>query len=240
MFWHLAWHGASASDDKTYSDYTIQSDNIKAAGAAATAAAKLHCKHSCDIGSNYQQANVTRSEDTAFNPVLYGVVKKCAADLFKAISYKNNVPCGNVIFPNTFGPGDKTNTAIVFFIKALLSGRPLNLISGVYQDDWMFIDDLVDGMLHAARTSRKYVDYYVGHQNITTFKEKLLTMKSVLHSNSELNFGTYPEPYYVDYTAFDLDALYNDTGFEAKTDLAESILKTAEWLNSIEREEKGA
>ncbi|MDR1193066.1 MAG: NAD-dependent epimerase/dehydratase family protein, partial [Peptococcaceae bacterium] len=153
--------------------------------------------------------------------------------------YKNNIPCVNLIFPNTFGPGDKTNTAIVSFIKALLAGRPLNLISGERPDDWMLIDDLVDGIIQAAGASGKYMDYYVGHRKVTTFKEKLLTMRSVLCSNSELSFGTYPESYYVDYSAFDLNALYNDTGFEAKTDFAASILQTAAWLKSISKGEGG-
>jgi nucleoside-diphosphate-sugar epimerase len=234
MFWHFAWRGTSA---KEYNDYNIQLDNIKAACAAATAAAALNCNR-CDYGSSYQQSNVNIAKDLAFNPVLYGAVKRCAADLFKAIAYKNSTPCNNIIFPNTFGPGDKANTAIAFFIKELLAGRPLNLISGVHRDDWMFIDDLVDGIVHAAGAPKQYADYYIGHREITTFREKLLTMKSVLNSDSELNFGTYPETYYVDYSAFDLDALYNDTGFEAKTDFAESIRKTANWLKARSAQER--
>jgi nucleoside-diphosphate-sugar epimerase len=234
MFWHLAWRGVSTG---AYNDYGAQSDNVKAAGAAATAAAALRCARVSCVSTNYQQANAVIAKGATLNPLLYGVVKKCAADMFKAISYKNNIPCVNLIFPNTFGPGDKTNTAIVSFIKALLAGRPLNLISGERPDDWMPIDDLVDGIIQAAGMSREYVDYYVGHRQVTTFKEKLLTMRSVLRSNSELSFGTYLEAYYVDYGAFDLDALYNDTGFEAKTDFAASILQTADWLKSISQEE---
>jgi nucleoside-diphosphate-sugar epimerase len=228
MFWHLAWRGTSTKD---YNDYNVQSGNVKAVCAAATAAAALNCSCS-SISSSYQQYDVNIAEDIAFNPVMYGVIKKCAADAFRVISYKNNIPCNNIIFPNTFGPGDKANTAIGFFIKELLANRPLDLISGVHEDDWMLIDDLVDGIVHAAKTPKRYVDYYIGHRKITSFKEKLLMMKSVLNSKSKLNFGTYPEEYYVDYNAFDLDALYNDTGFEAKIDFAESIIKTADWLKS--------
>jgi nucleoside-diphosphate-sugar epimerase len=233
MFWYLAWRGVSSD---TCNDYAVQSDNVRAAGAAATAAAALGCER-VGISGSYQQADVAIAEDSTLNPILYGVVKKCAADMFKAISYKNNIPCVNLIFPNTFGPGDKPNTAIVSFIRALLAGRPLNLISGERPDDWMPIDDLVDGIIQAVETPRKYADYYVGHRQVTTFKEKLLTMRSVLRSSSELSFGTYPEAYYVDYGAFDLDALYNDTGFEAKTDFAASILQTAAWLRSVSQEE---
>jgi nucleoside-diphosphate-sugar epimerase len=237
IFWHLAWRGTSASD-REYTDYNIQLDNVKAACAAATAAAALSCKQCSICGSNYQQSNLNIIENLDFNPVPYGIVKRCAVDLFKAIAYKNNIPCNNIIFPNTFGPDDKANTAIIFFIRKMLSDAPLNLISGVHRDDWMFIDDLIDGIIQAARSSKKYTDYYIGHREITTFREKLLTMKSVLRSNSELNFGTYPETYYVDYSAFDLDALYNETGFECKADFKESIQKTANWVKSIDEKRR--
>ena len=59
-------------------------------------------------------------------------------------------------------------------------------------------------------------------------------MKTILCPNRQLTFGEISEDTYVDYTKFDLNALYNDTGFECKSDFKESILKTAEWLRSIE------
>ena len=64
------------------------------------------------------------------------------------------------------------------------------------------------------------------------FRSKLIAMKDILHSKSELKFGEYKDETFVNYTDFDLDALYNDTGFECKSNFRESILKTAEWLKA--------
>ncbi len=225
-FYHLAWLGTSTNE---YNDYKVQIINAKMTCDAAYSAVKLECSSSSST-SSYQQADVTIKERDRFNPVIYGIVKKSAADLFKAIAYKHGMPCVNLIFPNTYGVGDKPNTAIVFFIKNLLANKPLNLISGQYCDDWMPVDDLAEGIIAASGSILKYGDYYIGHRNITTFKEKLLEMKRVLNSDSELNFGTYPENYYVDYTCFNLDALYLDTGWEAQTMFSDSILQTAEWV----------
>jgi nucleoside-diphosphate-sugar epimerase len=229
MFYHLAWDGTSTS---TYNDYNVQIVNIKAGCDAVSSAVFLQCSSSSS-SSSYQQGNVSIAagdKRDVFNPVIYGITKKCSAEMFKAIAYKHKIPCVNLIFPNTYGPGDKLNTAIVFFIKKLLSHESLNLISGIYPDDWMFAEDLVNGIVSASQSSKEYGNYYIGHRNITTFKDKLLEMKRILNSNSELHFGAYPENYYVDYSSFDLDALYNDTGWEAKTSFSESILKTAEWI----------
>jgi nucleoside-diphosphate-sugar epimerase len=232
MFYHLAWNGTSASD-VVYNDYTVHILNIKASCDVINSITSLQCEKCSSNSSSYQYSsrNITSiDKDDAFNPVIYGITKKCAVEMFKAMAYKNNLPCTNLIFPNTYGPGDKPNTAIVFFIRKLLLNEPLDLISGIYLDDWMYIGDLVDGILGASRSRKTYGDYYIGHRSITSFKDKLLEMKEVLNSNSELRFGTYPENYYVNYRSFDLDALYNDTGWETKTGFRETILKTAEWI----------
>ena len=233
MFWHFAWDGASTFTPN-FKNNDTQIGNIKVAVAAATSAAKLRSSGSSSSSSSYQHYDVIiENNEYSLNPVIYGIAKKSALDLFKAISYQNKMACNNVIFPNVYGVGDSLNTAIMFFINKLLANEPLSLISGTYLDDWIYIDDLVDGILCAAKSTKNYTDYYIGHRNITTFAEKLTTMKQILSSQSELNFGTYPENYKVDYTKFDLNALHNDTGFVAKTEFADSIVKTADWLRSI-------
>jgi nucleoside-diphosphate-sugar epimerase len=232
MFWHFAWNGTSASAP-TYNDYNIQIQNIKATCDAAHSAVKLKCKKTSS-SSSYQQCNVSISEsDILFNPVTYGIVKKCSTELFMSIAYKHRISCANVVFPNIYGYGDKPDTAIVYFIKRMLSDEPIDLISGKYKDDWIYIDDLIDGIIYSAKVKKQYAEYYIGHRKITTFKEKLIAMKSILSSKSELRFGAYPENYYVDYDRFDLDALRCDTGWEAKTNFTDGILKATEWVKKL-------
>lgn len=99
-------------------------------------------------------------------------------------------------------------------------------------NDWVYISDTVSGIIAVSESPYSFKQYYVGHRNISTFKEKLIAMKDILHSKSELKFGEYKDETFVNYTDFDLDALYNDTGFECKSNFRESILKTAEWLKA--------
>jgi nucleoside-diphosphate-sugar epimerase len=229
MFWHLAWQGADA---KLYDTPGLQIENAAAAVHAATSAIELRCRNSCCCGSNYRHIRSIAAGENPFNPSAYGIAKHAAAEMFKAVAFRGEMPCTNVIFPNTYGPGDKPVSAIVFFIKKLIANEPLNLISGKYQDDWMPIEDLITGILAAQKAGGNYVDYYIGHRQISTFREKLEAMKEILGSKSELNFGAYPEKNYVDYSKFDLNALYRDTAWEAKTDFAESIRTMAEWIKT--------
>ncbi|MCL2216618.1 MAG: NAD(P)-dependent oxidoreductase [Defluviitaleaceae bacterium] len=232
MLCHLAWQGTT-STTADYKDYNIQIKNIQASCDAAMAAANLQCK-GCACSSSYQQGSIKiNSDDRTTNPILYGTAKKCASDMFMALAYKHKISCKNLILPNIYGIDDKLNTAIVFFIKQMLADEAINLISGVHQDDWVYIDDLIDGILCAVTSEKKYADYYIGRRNITTFKDKLVKMKSILNSKSELLFGTYSENYRVDYSQFDLGALFHDTGYEPKTDFTKSIIETAGWIKSL-------
>jgi nucleoside-diphosphate-sugar epimerase len=119
------------------------------------------------------------------------------------------------------------------FIRALAADKHLRLVKGDYKNDWMFIDDAVAGIVSVGCSKSSFTDYYIGHREISTFKDKLLEMKEALNSNSELLFGEYPENTHIDYSMFDVNKLYNDTGFECKADFKESIIKTANWLKSI-------
>ncbi|MDR1033435.1 MAG: NAD(P)-dependent oxidoreductase [Bifidobacteriaceae bacterium] len=231
--YNFAWQGTSSAHGD-YENYEVQLTNVKVAADLATVLPKLCSENACalNIGS-YSKENVLVNSKTKFNPNIYGITKGVASELFMAILYKNHISCNALALPNVYGPNDKTNTAIVFFIKKLLANEPLNLIPSDTVDDWLYIDDAVDGIIAASTSKKAFTEYYVGHREITTFEQKLTAMKEALNSKSELNFGKFQRTIQVNYQAFDLDALYNDTGFEAKTDFKESIVKTAEWIATL-------
>ena len=57
-------------------------------------------------------------------------------------------------------------------------------------------------------------------------------IRDILNPQAQLLFGEDKDTINMDYSQVDLNALYNDTGFECKTDFRDSILKTAEWLKN--------
>jgi len=234
MFWHLAWEGTrtSAADSAHY-DYNIQIRNIKAASDAATTAVKIRSNGSSSSSSKQEFGVIAEDFGNRFNPSVYGVAKKAASDMFRAIAYKNNMKCNNIIFPAMFGVEDNPSSIIVFFIKQMLANEPLKLVEGHHTADWVYIDDLVDGIVSASKSKHMFRDYYIGHKSLSVFKEKLVAMKNILSSSSKLEFGEYPEVCRVDYDKLDLGALYNDTGFEITSSFEERILQTAEWVKTL-------
>ena len=75
--------------------------------------------------------------------------------------------------------------------------------------------------------------YYIGHRKLRTFREIVTEIRDVINPDAELRFGEYEDSLNMDYSYTDLDALYNDTGFECKADFAKTIAEQAQWLKSI-------
>ena len=224
VLFYLSWGGKLGGSDLY--DYTLQLENVRTAIKTCEDSAKF-CKHFIFAASSYE---CMVKEQIAIPINIYGIAKKTAADMCASVAYRNNMGFNKAILTNTFGVGDRSDKAVNTIIKAMMFNRPLKLVDGTHKNDWVYIDDTVNGLISIADNGIHFKNYYIGHSEISTFKEKINIMKTILCPKRKLIFGDINEDTYVDYSEFDLNSLHNDTGFECKSDFKESILKTAEWL----------
>ena len=117
-------------------------------------------------------------------------------------------------------------------IKQLLQGKEPKLIEGNTSYDMIYINDIVEAFYRIGESGQNLKSYYVGHRQLRTFREIITEIRDILAPDIELKFGEYPDNMDIDYSLVDLEALYNDTGFECKADFRDSILKTAEWIKA--------
>lgn len=227
VVFNLALIGSMKSPD--IFDAGLQTENISAAVSLYEKLSPL-CHRFLFVSSTYERMREMGSLNIPVCP--YGIGKKAAADLCAAIALRKGRGFVKVVLTNTYGVGDRSDKAVNTMIQRMLNKEPLRLVEGTNRNDWMYIDDTVKGLLAAAEKGRNYQEYYIGHRAISTFREKLTVMRDALCPDTELNFGSMPENTYIDYDAFDLDALYRDTGFECTADFKESILKTAAWVKN--------
>ena len=224
VMFYLSWGGKLGGSDLY--DFDLQTENVKTA-AKICEDSSLFCRHFIFASSSYERM-VKENVHIPIN--IYGISKKAAADICASIAYRKNIAFNKAILTNTFGVGDMSEKAVNTIIRAMIYNKELKLVEGKYKNDWVYIDDTVNGFISIADKGINFKNYYIGHSDITTFKEKIKIMQSLLCPKRQLAFGEINEDTYVDYSGFDLSALYNDTGFECKSDFKESILKTAEWL----------
>ena len=227
VVFHLALKGTMGAKDRGNAD--LQISNISSAVHFCRAVID-QCEHFIFCSSSYEF--LRDKKDKRVPRCFYGTAKHAAADMCANIAYGGGKKFNKVIFTNTFGVGDRSNKAVNTIILRMLHSEPLTLVEGNERNDWTYIDDTVEGLMAVLEKGKPFRTYYIGHREITTFREKIIAMRDVLCPEMELAFGTMSEDFCVNYDEIDLDALYRDTGFECRSDFRESILKTANWLNS--------
>lgn len=237
VFIHMAWQGYG----KDTNNYQVQIENVMHGCEAAYAAAGLGCKRFILADSSHEYLK-SPSDDLRREGELcsiYGAAKRAAQGMCRVITNTNNVQFIGVIFTNIFGPGDMSSRSANTFIRKLMLKEPLDLIEGKHLYDWTYIDDCVAGVLAAAEKGISGKLYYVGNPMLRPFRDIIIEVRDTVAPGVELNFGKYNDDSYIDYTKIDIYGLYRDTGYIAKSNFAESIRKTEEWLKFIDQKQQG-
>lgn len=227
LFFHLAWGGISSA---AYKDITVQKDNLSMSICVAMLARAVGCDKFVFAGTNQEYlVSPSAVDGTVCGASVYGVCKKSARELCQVL-LRDVTRFNATAFTNVFGPGDFSKRTANLFISKLLRGESLDLIEGNNEYDWTFVDDAVAGLLAVGERGKNGKQYYIGSRRLPTFRQILTEVRDILCPGAELRFGRYSDNTYTDYSKFDLDALYRDTGFVCTADFAESIRKTAQWL----------
>ena len=219
---YLSWGGSLGGKDLY--DIDLQTNNIKTAAKVCQDAAKI-CKKFIFVSSSYEHMKSSSTGDFSVNT--YGIAKRSAGDICAQLSSQSKIEYIKAVLTNTYGVGDRSKKAVNTIINAMQNGLPLKLVLGDRPNDWVYIDDTVSGLVTVAEKCRSFRSYYIGHRNISAFREKIEIMRDVICPGRDLTFGEMPENTYIDYTQ--LTNMIPDT-FECQTDFKESILKTAKWL----------
>lgn len=231
VFFHLAWKGISSAD---YKSVDVQRGNLQLSIRAMKLAAAMHAKKFVFVGTNQEylmDENRVDGKDSLSS--VYGICKRGAREIC-AVMARNTMEFCATAFTNVFGVGDYSKRTANLFISKLLRNEPLDLIQGTHPYDWTYIDDAVEGLIVVGEKGVNGRQYYIGSRTLSTFREIIHQVRDTLAPDVALNFGKFSDTSYTDYTQFDLDALYRDTGFECHADFKESILKTAQWLKETE------
>lgn len=234
VFYHFAWEGVFGD---AFRDYELQLNNAHYACDAIMAAIKLKCKKFVFAGTlneyeikKYLNMNSIEPRYTC----IYATCKLASEMICKTLAFNCGIEYSAGLIAMTYGEGNKSKVLPNVIIKKFINNETPKLVTGNNKYDLIYIDDVVNAFVLIGEKGVNQKSYYVGHRKIKTFKEIVTDVKNIINPNMELVFGEYEDTLDMDYSLIDLDALYNDTGFECKADFKESILKTAEWVETLE------
>lgn len=231
VFYHFAWSGVFG---QPFKDYSRQLDNAKYACLALLEAVKIGARKFVFAGT----MNEYEAHETVFSPNqitprytnIYSTSKLAAEMICKTLAYQNGIKYNAGLIAMAFGEGNYSAMMPNVVMKSLVNGIAPKLVTGLSKYDMIYIDDIVSAFIAIGESGKNSRSYYVGHRKTRIFREWINDMRDVLAPDLEIKYGEYPDDCAVDYSSFNLDMLYDDTGFECQSDFKESVRKTALWL----------
>ena len=238
VFFHFAWAGGFTSALK---NYTLQLENARHAADAFMAACQIGCKKFIQAGTynEFELQPVLKGENKEPRyTCIYSTAKTAADVICRTLAYNMGIEYCTGLIPMPYGEGNYSKQLTYVVIRSLLNQISPKLVEGNETYDFVYIDDIAEAFIAIALSGKDQKGYYIGHRKLQTFKEWIIQIRDVIAPGVELKFGEYQDSHTIDYSEIDLDALYQDTGFECKADFEESIRKTADWIRQLETEER--
>ncbi|MDR6369258.1 UDP-glucose 4-epimerase [Chryseobacterium bernardetii] len=184
----------------------------------------------------------SREEDTAVAGSVgearwvYAVSKLAGEHLAHAYYKQHKLPVVTVRPFNVYGPGQTGEGALQIFIKKALKNEDIYIYGdGTAIRAWCFVDDFVDCLIRCIEDPKAIGESFnLGNQRtVITTLGLAESVCRVLKSNSKIIFK--------DALSADIEMRIPSVakskeilGFEAKVDLEEGILRTAEYFKTIE------
>jgi nucleoside-diphosphate-sugar epimerase len=130
----------------------------------------------------------------------------------------------------TYGPGQDISKLIPHILLLLLQGEAPKLSSGQWQADWIYIDDVVDGLLAAAQApgvEGSTVD--LGSGALVSIRAVVQQIVNLVGSRAEPVFGALPDRPLEQVRVADTARSYATMGWEPTTPLTEGLKRTLAW-----------
>ncbi|MFZ2539711.1 MAG: NAD(P)-dependent oxidoreductase [Oscillospiraceae bacterium] len=234
VFYHFAWQGVFG---EAFKDYELQLSNAKYTCDAICVATRLNCKKFVFAGTVNEYEIKKYLDKEYFEPrftCVYSTSKLASEMICKTLAFNNGIEYNAGLVSMVYGEYNMSKMLPYVLIKHLVDNIRPKLVEGNNKYDLVYIDDVVNAFLAIGEKGLNMKSYYIGHRKLKTFKDIVIDIKDVLNPDMKLLFGEFKDTSDMDYSLIDLDALYNDTGFECQSDFKESILRTAEWVKTLE------
>lgn len=230
VFYHFAWAGGFTTAIR---DYKLQMSNAGFAGDALVAAHKLGAKKFIYANTYNQYEIINFLESEFFEPrytCIYSTGKTAAGLICRTLAYNLGIEYSGGLIPMPYGENNYSKQLINVVINCLNNGQTPKLVEGNNLYDIVYVQDIIDALIAIGEKGKDKKEYYIGHRKLKTFKEWMIDIRDEIAPSIELKFGEYKDNQQIDYSKIDLNALYQDTGWECHYELKDRIKTTAKWV----------
>jgi len=140
-----------------------------------------------------------------------------------------------------YGPAQRDTSKLVpFVILSLLKGEAPKLSSGQRAVDWIYVEDVVDGlvmMADAPGIEGRTVELGSGH--LVTIRQVVEEITRLIGSQARPLFGALPERPMEQVRVADVEDSYRKIAWKPKTSLTSGLRQTIDWYSSQTTAERG-
>ena len=203
--------------------------NLQAAINLLTVASEIGCKRIILIGSQEEPDYGETSFAVPSSP--YAAAKWAASSYARMCNALFQTPVTIARVFMVYGPGQKDIRKLVpYTILSLLNGKSPGLSSGARKVDWIYVDDVVDGLLAIAQSNRlngKTVD--LGTGELVTVRELVELISDFVQGEVKPKFGEVSERPMEQVRKARSEETKSLIGWQARTSLRDGLLSTIEW-----------
>ena len=157
--------------------------------------------------------------------------------MFSAL-YQTQVVIAKIFM--VYGPGQSDHTKLIPYVTtSLLRGEAPRLSSGVRLVDWIYVDDVVDGLVRCAQTpdiDGRTVE--LGSGEMHSIREIVEQLADLVPCPVDPLFGALPDRPLERSKTADTAGSYGLIGWQPSTSIGAGLTRTIEWykktLNSIQ------
>ena len=193
------------------------------------AVAELGCRRLILCGS-FMEPDASQWVVTPSSP--YAAAKWAASGYGRMFQALYGTPTVILRTYMTYGPGQDSKKLIPATIGSLLRGAPPQLSSGLWQADWIYVDDVLEGFLAAAHTpGLEGCTLELGSGTLVSVRAIVEELVAIMRPSAQPVFGALPdrplEPVRAASTAESAQRL----GWRPSTSLNTGLRRTVEWYS---------
>lgn len=136
----------------------------------------------------------------------------------------------------TYGPGQPEWKVIPSTIRALLDRRAPRLSHGSRHVDWIYVDDVIEGLVCCGGVSGiEGMTLDLGSGTTTTIREVVARLVTLTDASIRPEFGAVPARPSEDHRAADVRTTFAHLGWQPSIALDEGLRRTVDWYRSQQR-----
>lgn len=144
------------------------------------------------------------------------------------------VPIVNARIFMVYGPAQKDIKKLVPYVTlSMLQGQPPELSSGQRQIDWIYVDDLVDGLIATAQAPNvEGCTFELGSSTLTPIATIVERINQLIDPHIRPRFGALPDRPMEQVRAAKINQSISKLGWKPKTSLQQGLMQTVEWYSA--------